>query len=272
MEEIKQLISKIKNQATRRRIGLALSGGGAYGIAHVGVLKFLEEIGLPVDLIVGTSAGALVGGLWASGISSHKMYRIAKQTDWWFLAKPVIFKSGLMDSSGIEKWVNRIIGNKQFSDLDIEFVAVATDFSSGELVVLDQGNVGKFILISCTVPGIYQPINYEERVLVDGGLVQNLPVQVCRSIGAEIVISVDLHCDFVSDEQPNSVILSLIRAATILQRQHELLQLKHSDIVIKPKIGKLSQLSFKMVDEFVSRGYEGARQELVNLKQVLLPK
>lgn len=270
MNETKKLVEQLKNRAERPRIGLALSGGGAFGIAHVGVLQLLEEIELPIDIIVGTSAGALVGGFWASGVSSRKMYRIGKQTEWWFLAKPIVFKSGLMSSSGIEKWVNRIIYNKKISDMETEFAAVATDFTTGELVVLNKGSLAKAMRISCTVPGIYQPVKHQGRLLVDGGLVQNLPAKVCRTLGADILIGVDLHSDLIENEVPKTVVLSLIHAATILQRQHEMAQLEYVDVVIQPKVGRLSQISFKAVDEFVKLGYMAARNALKDLNEALL--
>lgn len=270
MKETKKIIEELKQRRNRPQIGLALSGGGAFGIAHVGVLRLLEEIGLPIDIIVGTSAGALVGGFWASGISSKKMYRIGKQTEWWFLAKPIVFKSGLMSSSGIEKWVNRIIYNKKFSDLELDFAAVATDFSTGELVVLNKGSLAKAMRISCTVPGIYQPVKYYGRLLVDGGLVQNLPAEVCRNLGADLLIGVDLHSDLIENEVPKTVVLSLIHAATILQRQHEIAQLKYVDVLIQPKVGRLSQISFKAVDEFVELGYIAASKALQDLNEALL--
>jgi len=251
------LVNQIK-PPPRPRIGLALSGGIAYGITHVGVLRFLEEIGLPVDIVVGTSAGSVVGALWSSGFSSDEMYHIAKNTDWLFLAKPAGFKSGLLNSAGIEAWLNRILDNKEFKDLECKFAATATDFNTGQLVVLSEGSVAAAVRISCNLPSIYQPVKYGQQLLVDGGLVQNLPAQVCRSLGAEIVIGVDLHGDWINQRVPRTVILSLIHAMNILQRQHELVQIQYVDVLVQPQIGHLSPFNFKAVDKFVDLGYAAA--------------
>ncbi len=254
-----ELIKAFKAMPSRPRVGLALAGGTAYGIAHIGVLRYIEELGLPIDLIVGTSAGSVVGAFWASGVSSQKMYRMAKNTEWWFLAKPVMFKSGLMSSEGIETWMDRIIREKTFADLNLEFAVTATDFRSGELVVIREGSVANAARISCTLPGIYQPVEYKGRALVDGGLVENLPANTCLSLGADIIIGVDLHSNIIENDLPKTVLLSFIHATNILQRQHELVQLDSVDVLISPKVGSLSPLNFKAVDQFVDLGYDAAQ-------------
>lgn len=251
-------VAQLNSNKQRPCIGLALSGGVAYGLAHIGVLQYLEEIKMPIDIITGTSAGAIVGAFWAGKITSRKMYRVAKQTEWWFLAKPAAFKAGLMSSQGIETWFNRIIHKKNFADLDCTFAATATDFSTGELVILKSGNLATAVRISATIPGIYHPVEYEDRLMVDGGLVQNLPVQTCRDLGAEIVIGVDLHSNWIECKTPKTLVLSLIHAASILQRQHEIFQLQAVDVAIQPRVGGLSPINFKAVDEFVGLGYKAA--------------
>ncbi len=267
--KLDSLVQELKNRPTRPRIGLALAGGAARGLAHIGVLQVLEEVKLPVDLIVGTSAGAIVGSLWASGMSAQKMHRIARATEWWFLAKPVVFGTGLLHSHGIESWLDRIFPVDKFADLPIQFIATATDFRTGELVVLDTGDVTHAVRISCTVPGVYQAVEYQGRALVDGGLVQNLPAQVARAFGAEILIAVDLHSDVLEHETPQTVLVSLIHSANILQRQQELAQLRLVDLVVQPKVGEFSAVSFKSVDQFVERGRVAAQAKLEELTSLL---
>ena len=257
--DLEGLITKLKRMEQPPRIGLALAGGSAYGLAHIGVLRFIEELGLPIHLIVGSSAGAAVGAVWASGVSSSQMHQAARQTDWLFLAKPAPFKSGLMSSEGIENWIRRFIGSKSFADLQIPFAATACDFTTGELVVLNQGDVARAVRISCTIPGVYHPVEHQGRLLVDGGLVQNLPAGVCRALGADYVIGADLHAN-LTDWKPRTVVRSLIHAAHILQRQHELVQLQYVDVAIQPLLGKLNPINFRPVDQYVDLGYQAARE------------
>lgn len=266
--ELDALIVQLKQMERRPVIGLALAGGSAYGIAHIGVLRYLEEIGIPIDVVAGTSAGSAAGAVWLSGITSNKMYEIVKSTDWWFLAKPVAFKSGLMSSEGIEKWIVRLIGDIDFAELKRPFAAVATDFSTGELVVLREGSVARAVRISCNLPAIYQPVEHNGRLLVDGGLVQNLPAEVCRSLGAEYIIGVDLHSNLES-QRPRTVMLSLIHAGNILQRQNELAQLRLVDVAIQPHLGRLSPMNFRAVDRYVESGYEAAKAAADQLAKMI---
>ncbi|NLM25643.1 MAG: patatin-like phospholipase family protein [Firmicutes bacterium] len=269
MEEIVSLVDQFSKLPNRPKVGLSLAGGAARGIAHIGVLKFFEEIKLPIDLIVGTSAGAIAGGVWACGVSSAKMYRLAKNTEWWFLARPVAFKSGLLSSQGIENWVRRIIRERTFTDLDIELAVTATDFLTGELVVIKEGDVARAVRISSTVPGVYEPVLHEGRPLVDGGLVQNLPAEVGRALGADFLIGVDLHSDVLENEVPKTVLWSMVHAINILQRQHEIIQAQLVDVLIQPKVGDHSAVNFKVVDDLTEEGYLAAKAILAQLKNKL---
>lgn len=269
MVELESLMAKLEQMEHQPRIGLALAGGSAYGLAHIGVLRFIEEIGMPIHLVVGSSAGAVVGAVWACGVSSDQMHQAAKQSDWLFLAKPAAFKSGLLSSEGIENWISRFIGRRSFDELKIPFAATACDFRTGELVVLNEGDVAHAVRISCTLPGIYYPVEYQGRLLVDGGLVQNLPAGVCRSLGAEYVIGVDLHANLAA-WKPRTVVRSVIHAAHILQRQHELVQLEQVDVAVQPKLGMMSPINFRPVDEYVDLGYQAAREAADELKSMLM--
>lgn len=268
--ETSNLVDKFISLANRPKVGLCLAGGAARGIAHIGVLKFLEEIRMPVDLVVGTSAGAIVGGIWASGVSSERMYRVAKNTEWWFLARPVAFKSGLLSSRGIEDWVRRILRNKDFADLQIDFAVTATDFLTGELITIQDGDVARAVRISSTVPGVYEPVLHKGKYLVDGGLVQNLPAQVGRNLGADLLIGVDLHSNVLENEVPKTVVWSLVHSINILQRQHEILQTKLVDVLVQPKVGDQSAINFKLVDDFIAEGYQAAQASLPKLEAELV--
>lgn len=267
--DCKEIITKFVEREKRPRVGLALAGGSAYGLAHIGVLQVIEELGIPIDLVVGTSAGSMVGAIWADGMSANRMYRIARKTQWWFLAKPRPFSSGLLSSEGIEDWLGRFLKQKTFGELKVPFAATATDFVSGELVVLKSGDVAKAVRCSCSIPGIYGAVKIDDRYLVDGGLVQNLPAQVALALGAELLIGVDLHADITSDDIPKTIFESLTQATHILQRQHVVHQSDLLDVCIEPDVGGHSPANFRAVDEFVTLGRAAAEKAIPDICTLL---
>lgn len=176
----------------RKRVGLALGGGGARGAAHIGVLDVLEREKVPIDCIAGTSAGSLVGAAYAGGLRGQRLVELAQQTRWRHIARPAWPHRGLISFAALEGYLIRAIGDLAFADLDIPFAAVATDMASGEQVVLRAGRVAPAVRASCSVPGVVTPLDLDGRLLSDGGVVNNLPISVVRDMGADIVIAVSL--------------------------------------------------------------------------------
>jgi len=194
---------------SRKRIGLALGSGGARGLAHIGVLKVLEREKIPIDLIVGCSMGSLIGGLYASGMSAYTLEEIALNISWKQTAKiftPTISKAGLVDGDRIEKLLETFIGKKGFSKLRIPFATVATDIENGKEVIIKTGKVSRAIRASCSIPGIFTPLKYGKRYLVDGGLVDPVPVDVARKHGADIVIGVNVIPEVNYKQKDSSVV------------------------------------------------------------------
>lgn len=268
--DVKALIGEFVRLPNRPSIGVALSGGAARGIAHVGVIQQFEEWGLPIDYIAGTSAGAIVGAAVASGITGKTMEKIARETEWWFLAKPIGFRSGLLSSRGFESWLARFIHAPEFADLTTPLAVTATDFCSGELVVIKDGPLLRAVRASCTIPGIFQPVEFLERQLVDGGLRQNLPVTTCKSLGADVVIGVDTHSDiFTGNEIPQTVVLSITHAAHILMHHHTEEQRRQADLLVQPRVGKMSAVNFRDVDMLINEGRTAALRSLPSLVQFL---
>ncbi len=186
------------------KIGLALGSGSARGLAHIGVLKVLEREKIPIDLIVGTSIGSQIGGIYASGIDAVTIEEIALNISWQQTAKiffPTISKSGLVDGSKIEKFVENFIGMKTFPKLRIPFAVVATDIETGKEIIIKTGSVSKAIRASCSIPGIFAPMKYRNKYLVDGGLVNPIPADVARRIGADIVIGVNVMSDITRGDK-----------------------------------------------------------------------
>ena len=192
------IVHKNKN-APARKIGLALGSGSARGWAHIGVIKALTEAGIRVDYVAGTSAGAVVGAVYASGrIDSFK--DVVLQLDWKKIAffLDVVFpKSGLIDGNRIAEFIRSHVEEKNIEDLSLPFCAVSTDLATGNEVIIQDGDIIEAVRASISVPGVFTPVRKNSAILVDGGLVNPVPVSVVREMGADLVIAVDLNHDIV---------------------------------------------------------------------------
>ncbi len=176
----------------RKRVGLALSGGGARGAGHVGVLEVLDREKVPVDCIAGASAGSLVGAAYAAGLRGQRLVELTQQIRWRHAARLTWPRDGLVSFAPLEKYLIRTLDDLSFADLNIPFAAVATDMATGEQVVLREGRVAPAVRASCSVPGIVTPIELGGRLLADGGVANNLPISVVRDMDADVVIAVSL--------------------------------------------------------------------------------
>jgi NTE family protein len=176
----------------RKRLGLALGGGGARGMAHVGVLRVLEREGIAIDCIAGTSVGSVVGAIYAAGLRSDRLMEAALQVRWRQIGRLVWPRQGFVSFDRLESYVVDMIGDVTFADLEIPYAAVAADLAAGEQVVLREGRVARAVRASCSVPGIVTPVEVNGRLLVDGGVINNLPISVVRGLGADVVIAVGL--------------------------------------------------------------------------------
>ena len=171
---------------------MALSGGGARGAGHVGVLEVLERERVPIDCIAGTSAGSLVGAAYAAGIRGQRLVEVTQQTRWRQAARLTWPRDGLVSLAPLEGYLTRTLGDLAFADLEIPFAAVTTDMATGEQVVLREGRLAPAVRASCSVPGMVTPVELGGRLLADGGIANNLPISVARGMGAEVVIAVCL--------------------------------------------------------------------------------
>lgn len=175
-------------------VGLALGGGGLRGLAHIGVLQALEEAGIQPDLVVGTSAGALVGAVYASGKNSREIARLAQDLDIASFVDFTLSASGIMRGDHIADWVDAAAGGRPIEAFPIRFAAIATDLRHGDPMVLDRGRPGDAVRASAAVPGVNVPVAYRGGHLVDGGIASLVPVRAARALGAQIVIAVDIYC------------------------------------------------------------------------------
>lgn len=257
------------------RLGLALSGGAARGAAHVGVLKVFREEGVRVDCVAGTSAGALVGGAFASGMSLEELGEIARDMRWRDFGRVTISKLGIQSNVRMESYVRARFPTTRFEELAVPFAAVATDLLTGAPVVMrDEGDVAFAIRASCALPGWYVPVTDEHgRQLVDGGLVANLPTAVVRALGADVVVGVDVNHEgakFLG--VPTSVVGVLLQSIILMQRTAAVHQRQLADVVISPRVGHIRWDEMARSDELIAAGEEAARAALKTVRELLEPQ
>ena len=255
-------------------MGLALSGGAARGVAHVGVLKVLEEHGIEIDCVAGTSAGALVGGAYAAGMSLGRLEEFGLSLRWRDFGRMTLSRRGVQSNERLEEYVRAMLPVKRFEDLPKRFAAVATDLHTGGAVVLrDEGDIGFAVRASCAVPGWYVPVtDAQGRQLVDGGLVANLPTSITRSLGAEVVIAVDVNFEgakFLGP--PNSLLGVLFQSYLHVQRAAVEHQRNLADVCISPLVGHIRWDEMSRGAELIAAGEEAARAALPAIKELLEP-
>jgi len=260
----------------KRKIGLALSGGAARGLAHIGVLEVLEREGIPIDMIAGSSAGALVGVLYAQGKAVSEIKDLAielssKRFSFW--VDPTLPRSGLTRGRKIRNVLASAIGDTEFGDLKLPFACVAADIETGEEIVLNQGSVLEGVRASISIPIIFTVVKWKGRYLVDGSLVNPVPVSVVKEMGADFIIAVNAIPDtskktYQPDKEPNifNVIMHTVHIAS-----HRLVEysLSGADVVIEPQVASIGHFDFHRVQEFILEGELAAQTSIPEIKQKL---
>jgi NTE family protein len=256
----------------RPRVGLALSGGAARGMAHIGVLRALEENAIPIKAIAGASAGALVGGLYAAGLSISQLEAMARRFRWRHMGRIGFSRLGLQSSAPLETFLRANLPVTRFEDLKIPFAALATDLRSGTAVVLrDTGDIPLAIRASCCLPAFYVPVRDPEgRLLVDGGLVANLPISYTRDLGVDIVIAVDVGADGARFmDTPQTALGVLTQVFVAVERVVSQQQASAADCIITPKVGHIRWDQSRRADELMKVGYEAALASIDQIKKLI---
>jgi len=225
------------------KIALVLGGGAAKGFAHIGVIKALESHAITPDIIVGTSAGSVVGALYAGGYNGFDLQRVALSMDEGTVSDWVLPNRGFIKGESLQNFVNNAVQNRPIEALNRTLAIVATDLQSGELVVFERGDTGMAVRASSSVPGIFQPVKINGREYVDGGLVSPVPVKTARDLGADIVIAVDIS-DRPKLARLRDTIDVLMQTFVIMGRTIASQELTRADIVIVPDITNLNSANF----------------------------
>jgi NTE family protein len=253
------------------KIALALGGGAARGFAHIGVIKALEAQGIVPDIIVGTSAGAVVGALYASGLNGLELQKVALEMDEnqfgdWSLPDRGVFKG-----EALQTFVNKAVGQRTLEKLPRQFSAVATDLRSGEAVVFRTGNTGMAVRASATVPGVFQPVNISGRDYVDGSLVSPVPARIARGQGGTFVIAVDISSK-PKDTNTRSTLDVLLQTFSIMGQSIIRYETADADIVIRPVTADLPSADFAGRHRAVLEGERAAGAMMAEIKVKLEKK
>jgi NTE family protein len=299
------LLASMVDAKPRPKIGLALSGGGARGMAHVGVLKALEEKRIPIDYIAGTSMGSIVGGLYATGMSPEDLEWAIKSVDWDNALNPSskrklknyrqkqeekdyfadieigISKEGAKSGTGlvgdhkVMLELQRLVGSfneQDFNQFPIPFRAVTTDLNAGEPYVIDHGDLAMAMRASMAVPLVFGPVKHQGRMLVDGGILNNLPVDVVKSMGADIVIAVNISSPLATVDENSSVLAVTYQSVDVALVQNTKESLKLAEILIQPELKDIDSSMFDKAEEMINDGYLSTYKNSEQLMSLSLPE
>ena len=250
-------------------IGLALGGGASKGFAHIGVIKVLEENNIPVKIVTGTSAGALVGSLYASGMNAPRLQREAENLQRADLVDLTLSTSGFIRGEKLQNYINRQVGNRPIQNLPRKFAAVATEFDTGRSVVFRSGNTGQAVRASASIPNVFQPAVINGKRYVDGGLTAPVPVSAARQMGANVVIAVDISAKPARISQ-SGFFSYLDQSLNIMSTPALNSELAKADVVIKPQVQHLGAVGgFDEKAHAIKLGEDAARAALPQIRAVL---
>tara|TARA_Y100000296_G_scaffold86337_1_gene125761 strand:+ start:718 stop:1725 length:1008 start_codon:yes stop_codon:yes gene_type:complete len=257
----------------RIKIGLALGGGAARGFAHIGVIKALEAQGITVDVVAGTSAGSLVGALYAAGNDGFALQKLALAmdeaaiSDW---SVPLFSKvSGVLKGEGVQNYVNKAVHNVPIEKFKIPFGAVATDLRTGQPILFQRGNAGTAVRASSAVPGVFQSVRIGDHTYVDGGLVSPVPVRFARQMGADFVIAVNISANPEAQAASSSSIDVLLQTFAIMGQTINQYELKNADIVLQPGLGSMKGSDFASRNVAILAGEQAATAAMPEIKRKL---
>jgi NTE family protein len=256
---------------TRPTIALVLGGGAARGFSHVGVIRALEQEKVPIDMVVGTSVGSLIGAIYAYDTNSFELEWTA-----FSLEKDQVFDYGIFSAftsmgpvkgDKLEEFVKaKVPGN--IEDLKLPFAAVATDLNRGTRVVIDRGPVARAVHASSAIPGVFNPVEYQGKLLVDGGVMDNIPISVAREKGADIVIAVDISENVINFNITNLIDV-MVQSINIMFRENVVHKLKDANVLIVPAVGDVGMLDFTQKKRCMQAGIEATRRAMPEIREAM---
>ncbi|HSW64748.1 MAG TPA: patatin-like phospholipase family protein [Dissulfurispiraceae bacterium] len=250
------------------KIALVLGAGAARGFSHIGVLKVLENNGIPVHMIVGTSAGSFVGSLSAYGFNAYQLQKMALELQKGDVIDLTIPDNGFVKGELLENYINRMLRNTPIEKLRTPFYAVTTNVSTGEEVVFTQGNAGMAVRASSAIPGVFRPVRINGRAYVDGGVVSPVAVEAARRFGADIVIAVDISSD-LDIRVPVGTIDTILQSVNIMYTKIAASQLARADVIVRPKVGHIGSAEFDKRHEAILEGERAANEALPQINAIV---
>ena len=250
------------------RIILALGAGGARGFAHIGVLQVLTENGIKVAGIVGTSMGALIGSTFAAGTDLYYLARLMEYLGWEDVIDFRLPRLGLVDGAKVQTLIDLLTKGKRFDNLEMDFWAVATDLKSGEEIVFKEGLLASAIRASVSIPGVFNPVEYRDRVLVDGAVVAGVPVKIAKEMAGDITVAVNVSFDHTK-RQINNLFDAPSQVIDIMGNRLDLAQLGMADVDIRPELGATSTLDFNTAKHCILSGRKAAELAIPQLQSLI---
>jgi NTE family protein len=254
------------------RIALVLGGGAARGFAHVGVIRVLEQERIPVDLVVGTSVGSLIGALYANDRNGFELewqaFQLQKDDLFDFGVWNAVTGMGLARGEKLEAFVKGKVKRPDIEQLPLPFAAVATDLNWGTRIVLDKGPVGRAVRASSAIPGVFEPVLLDGKLLVDGGVVDNIPIDVAREKGADLVVAVDISED-VGNVNIKNLVDVLLQSTNIMFAVNVAHLRGAADVLVTPKVGGIGMLDFTQRKQAMDAGIAAAREAIPRIRQAI---
>jgi len=271
MYRIKDIEHKLQVYMERKKVALVLGGGAALGFAHIGVIKALESYNIPIDIIVGTSMGALVGAAYAAGVSTDEMKKYASKFKTLNFIDVNFNRSGLFSGKGVMKVINKVLPDENIENLPKTFACVACDLITEKEVVFKIGNVREAVRASLSIPGVFVPQYKEDKILVDGGIINNLPDDVALEMGADIIISVDVMKKYHLKSKPKNVFETLLFSINAQTKEVQKLKSCNSDILMQPDTSHLSQVKFgeAVVKKAITIGMSEVKKHIADIEKLL---
>jgi NTE family protein len=256
------------SSSVKRRLGLALSGGGTRGLAHIGVLQAFEDSGLRPDYISGTSIGAFAAALYAFGVPLREIRSVGQGMSPINVSKLKLSRFALFSNEELARLIQSKIGKARIEEALIPLAIIAVDIGTGEKLVLRQGEVAPAVMASNAVPGIYRPVIIEGRMMVDGGIMEDVPISPLRSMGADTVVAVNLSADR-KYRQPEDIIDILRNAFDIVIDEDIRAQIKAADVLIEPRLSDFRRMDVSQIDALIAEGYRAASASIEEIRAAL---
>lgn len=253
----------------RGKLGVALSGGAAHGLAHVGVLKVLESERIPIHMIAGSSAGSIAGAAYATGLAAEEIELIARGMRWKDVYNITPSRMGLLSAKPLEEFLDRTLPVKRFERLKMGLRIIATDLRTGKAVSISTGELIPAIRASCSLPGLLPPVELEGRMLVDGGVSSGVPTQVLRREGVDIVLVSDVNYKVTRFAAPTNLFEVIVQSLYILSRQAVSGYIKNADLIVAPEVGGISWQQIECAGELIAAGEKAMRAQLPALRKLL---